>query len=59
MSYSSARCWSTKLTDSDASAQPLEGIVTPRQLEHPMEDISPDALEPIVPEVLLGIFRHL
>jgi hypothetical protein len=59
MSYSSTRSWSTKLTDSDASAQPLERIVAPRQLEHPMEDISPDALEPIVTEVLLRILRHL
>jgi hypothetical protein len=39
--------------------QPLKSIITPRQLEHPVEYIPPYALETIMTRVLLRVARHL
>lgn len=44
-----------RLTDSDGSAQSFWRMIAPRQFKDPMEDISPDALEPVMSRVLLRI----
>jgi hypothetical protein len=47
------------LTYGHRRSQPLKSIITPRQLEHPVEYIPPYALETIMTRVLLRVARHL
>lgn len=47
------------LTYGHRRSQPLKAVITPRQLEHPVEHIPPNALETIMTRVLLGVAGHL